>query len=82
MFSVPLQPGENQGASLGEFKSRSAKAQDAVKGFHLLETSHKLCQGFHQAMNTRKNMFFFVYKMMYKTMYKACMYAFDSFVKL
>ena len=26
------------------------KTRETVEGFHLLENSHKLCQGFHQAM--------------------------------
>ena len=38
---------------MGEFKSRSVKTQDAVEGFHLRENSHKLCQGFQQAMEAR-----------------------------
>ena len=42
---------ENQGESFGEFKSRSVKTQDAVKGFHLLKNALKLCRGFHQAFN-------------------------------
>ena len=45
MFSVPSQPGENRGEHLGDFESRSMKTRDAVKGFHLLENSDKLCRG-------------------------------------
>ena len=30
----------------GEFKSRSVKTRDAIKGFHLLENFHKLCRLF------------------------------------
>ena len=36
--------GENRGERLGEFESRSVKTQEAVKGFHLPENSHKLCR--------------------------------------
>ena len=58
MFSVPSEPGENRGEHLGEFESRSVKTQDAVEGFHLLEeNSHKLCQGFHQAMKAQRTCF-------------------------
>ena len=57
MFSVPSQPGENHGKPLGEFESRSVKTRDAVEDFHLLENSHKLCQGFHKVMEARKTCF-------------------------
>ena len=39
---------------MGEFESRSAKTRDAGEGFHLLENSHKLCQGFHQARKAQR----------------------------
>ena len=52
MLSVPLLSGENRGERLVGFESRSVKTQDAVEGFqfHMLENFHKLCQGFHQAI--------------------------------
>ena len=50
MFSVLSMPDKNRGERLREYKSRSMKTRDAVEGFHLLEISHKLCRGFHQAM--------------------------------
>ena len=42
--------GEYKGEHLGEVESRSVNTRDAVKGFHLLENSLKLCKGFHQAI--------------------------------
>ena len=30
---------------------------DAVESFHLLENSHKLCRGFHQAMKALRTCF-------------------------
>ena len=39
------------------------KTGDAVEGFHLLENSHKLCQGFQQAMEARITCSDFFYKM-------------------
>ena len=57
MFSVPSYPGENR-EHLGEFESRSVKAQHAVEGFHFLKNSHKLCRRFHQGMKAHKLMFF------------------------
>ena len=58
IFSVPSLPGENQGERLGEFESKSMKILDAVKGFHLLENSHELCQGFSLDYEGMENMFY------------------------
>ena len=57
MFSVPPYPDENRGERLGELQSTSVKTRDAIEGFHLLENSYKLCQGFHQAMKARRTCF-------------------------
>ena len=60
-----------------EFESRSVKTRDAVEGFHLLENSHKLCRGFHQAMEARTTCFISFIKLLFslltkrKTIYKA-----------
>ena len=53
MLSVPPLPGENRGERLGEFETRLVKTRYAVEGFHLLESSSKLCRGM-------KNMFYFL----------------------
>ena len=77
MFSVPSQPGENRGERLEEFESRSVKTRDAVEGFHLLKNSHKLCQGFQQAMDARTTCFISFIKLLFsllinrKTIYEA-----------
>ena len=57
MFSMPSQPGENRGECLGEFGGRSVKTRDVVNGFHLVENSYKLCQGFHQATKALEDVF-------------------------
>ena len=41
------------------------KTLDAVDGFHLLENSHKLCRGFHQAMKARKTCFISLIKLLF-----------------
>ena len=88
MLSVPSQTGENRGEHLGEFESSSVKTRDAVEGFHLLENSHKLCRGFHQAMKARITCLISFRKLLFsvlterKTIYKAHMYTSISFMKL
>ena len=54
---MPSKPGENRNERLGEFESRSVKTRDAVKGFHLLKNSHKLCRGFQQTMEAQTTCF-------------------------
>ena len=77
---MPSEHGENQGEHLGEFESRSVKTRDAVEGFHLLENSHKLCRGFHQAMKALITCFISFIKLLFsvltkrKTLYEARMY--------
>ena len=55
---------------MGEFESRSVKTRDAVEGFHLLENSHKLCQGFQQAMEARKTCFISFMKLLFSVLTK------------
>ena len=57
MFSLPSLNGENLNECLGEILVRSVKTQDAVEGFHLLENSHKLCRGFHEAVKAWRTCF-------------------------
>ena len=70
MFSVPSEAGEYRGERLGEFESRSVKTRDAVEGFHLLENSHKLCQGFQQAMEARTTCFISFIKILFSLLTK------------
>ena len=65
-----LKPGESRGKRMGEFESRSMKTQDAVQGFHLLENSHKLCRGFHQAMEARTTCFISFIKLLFSVLTK------------
>ena len=46
--------------------------------FHLLENSHKLCRGFQQVIKAQKTCFIFLWK----TICKARMYSYISFMKL
>ena len=61
---------------MGEFESRSVKTRDAVEGFHMLKNSHKLYQGFPQAMGARTACFISFIKLLFslltkrKTLYK------------
>ena len=88
MFSVPSQPSESRGERLGEFVNRSVKTRDAVDGFHLLENSHKLCQGFHQDMKARITCFISFVKLLFsvltkrKMIYEAHMNTLLYFMKL
>ena len=61
------------------------KTRDAIKGFHLLKNSHKLCQGFHQAMMALITCFISFIKLYSistkrKTLYEARMYTFHETV--
>ena len=54
-----------------------SRIRDAVEGLHLLENSHKLCQGFHQAMKAGITRFISFIKLLFsvltrrKTIYEA-----------
>ena len=48
---------KKRGKGLGEFESRSVKTRDAVESFQLLESSLKLCLGFHQAIKAERKCF-------------------------
>ena len=61
---------ENRGKRLGEFESRSVKTRDAVEGFHLLESSHKLCRGFQQAMEAQTTCFISFIKLLFSILTK------------
>ena len=87
IFSVPSQPGENRGERSGEFKNRSVKTRDAVKSFHLLQNSHKICWGFHQlAIKARRASYISFIKLLSSNLTKkkkineSRMYCFISFV--
>ena len=67
---MPSLPDENQGEHLKEFESRWEKTLEAVKGFHLLKNSHKLCQGFHQAMKARRTCFISFIKLVFSMLTK------------
>ena len=61
------------------------KTRDAVEGFQLLENSHKLCRGFHQAMKERITCFISLIKLLFfaltkrKTIYEARIYVYFNF---
>ena len=65
-----LHSGENRGERLGEFESRSVTIRDTVEGFHLLENSHKHCQGFQQAMEARRTCFISFIKLIFSLLTK------------
>ena len=46
------------------------KTGDAVKGFHMLENSHKLCQGSHQAVKARLTCFISFIKLLFSVLTK------------
>ena len=65
---------------MGEFESRSVKIRDGVEGFHLLDNSHKLCRGFHQAMKERRTYFISFIKLIFSVLTKVqSVYAYFNF---
>ena len=59
---------------MGELESRSVKTRDAVEGFHLLKSFHKLFRGFQLAMEALTTCFISFIKLSFSVLTKRNIY--------